>query len=114
MRGAGLASALNDILSILALVEEEFADFLFHWYAEEVVERDEVLHGELLLESCSGTLEKLWARGNEDDVVDVEYQVCDVGAMAIDEQRGVRLGLHEAKGYQVGGKTVVPSSWCLL
>jgi hypothetical protein len=30
MRGAGLASALNDILSILALVEEEFADFLFH------------------------------------------------------------------------------------
>jgi hypothetical protein len=30
------------------------------------------LHRELLLESCSGTLEKLWARGGEDDVVDVE------------------------------------------
>jgi hypothetical protein len=31
-----------------------------------------VLHHELLLESCSGTLEKLQARGGEDDVVDVE------------------------------------------
>jgi hypothetical protein len=37
-----------------------------------VVERAEVLHGELLLESCSGMLEKLRARGGEDDVIDVE------------------------------------------
>jgi hypothetical protein len=31
-----------------------------------------------LLESCSGILEKLWARGGEDDVVDVEQQVSNV------------------------------------
>jgi hypothetical protein len=36
------------------------------------VERAKVLHRELLLESCSGMLEKLWAQGGEDDVVDVE------------------------------------------
>jgi hypothetical protein len=36
------------------------------------VERVEFLHCELLLESCSGMLEKLRARGSEDDVVDVE------------------------------------------
>jgi hypothetical protein len=36
------------------------------------VEWDEVLHHELLLESCGGTLEKLWARGGEHDAVDVE------------------------------------------
>jgi hypothetical protein len=35
------------------------------------VERAEV-HRELLLKSCSGMLEKLHARGGEDDVVDVE------------------------------------------
>jgi hypothetical protein len=53
---------------------------------EEVVERAEVLHRELLLERCSGTLEKLWARGGEDDVIDVEQQVSSVGTVAIDEQ----------------------------
>jgi hypothetical protein len=37
-----------------------------------VVERAEVLHCELLLESYSGMLEKLRARGGDDDVVDVE------------------------------------------
>jgi hypothetical protein len=79
-----------------------------------VVERGEVLHCELLLESCSGTLEKLWARGGEDDVVDVEQQVSSVGAAAVDEQRGVRLGLHEAQEDQVGGGAMVPRSRRLL
>jgi hypothetical protein len=36
------------------------------------VERVDVLHHELLLESHSGTLEKLWVQAGEDDVVDVE------------------------------------------
>jgi hypothetical protein len=43
------------------------------------VERVEVLHRELVLESCSDTLEKLWAQGGEDDVVDFEQQVSSVG-----------------------------------
>jgi hypothetical protein len=61
-----------------------------------VVERVDALLGELLLESSSGTLEKLQARGSEDDIVDVEQQVSSVGVVAVDEQRGVRLGLREA------------------
>jgi hypothetical protein len=61
-----------------------------------VVEKDKVLQYELLLESCCGTLEKLWARGGEDDVVNIEHQVSSVGATTVDEQRGVQLGLHEA------------------
>jgi hypothetical protein len=77
------------------------------------VERDEVLHCELLLESCSGTLEKLRPRGSEDDV-NVEQQVSSVGVTAVDEQRGVRLGLHEAQGDQVGGDAMVPHSRHLL
>jgi hypothetical protein len=79
-----------------------------------VVARAEVLHHELLVKSCSGTLEKLRAQGGEDDVVDVEQQVSSDGAVMVDEQRGVRLGLHEAQGDQVGGKVVVPRSWRLL
>jgi hypothetical protein len=51
-----------------------------------VVERAEVLHHELLLESCSGTLEKLRARGDEHDVIDVEQQVSSVGAVTVDKQ----------------------------
>jgi hypothetical protein len=49
------------------------------------VERTEVLHRELLLKSYSGTLEKLRARGGEDDVVDVEQQVSSVGAVVVNE-----------------------------
>jgi hypothetical protein len=54
------------------------------------------LHGKLPLAGCSGTLEKLQARGGEDDVIDVEKQVCSVGIAAVDKQRGIRLYLHEA------------------
>jgi hypothetical protein len=45
-----------------------------------VVARAEVLHHELLVKSCSGTLEKLRAQGGEDDVVDIEQQVSSDGA----------------------------------
>jgi hypothetical protein len=50
---------LKDIPSILALVEEEVIVSLLHRDVEEVVERAEVLHDELLLGSHSGTLEEL-------------------------------------------------------
>jgi hypothetical protein len=99
------ASTLKDVSSVLVLVKEETVWPLLYWDAEEVVERAKVLHRELLLESCSGTLEKLRARGNEDDVVDVEQHVSSVGAVAVDKQWGVWLGLHEA---------VVARSWRLL
>jgi hypothetical protein len=76
----------------------------------EVVERTEVLHRELLVESYSGMLEKLRARGDEDDAIDVAQHVSSVGTMVVDEQQGVQLGLHEAQGDQV----VVPHSQHLL
>jgi hypothetical protein len=107
------ASALKDVPSVLALVEEKVVDMLHRWDAKKVVEKPEVLHGELLLKSSSGMLEKLGAWGSE-DVVDVEQQVGSVVTATVDEQRGVRLGLHEAQGDHVGGKEVVPSSWHLL
>jgi hypothetical protein len=98
--GAGIAvihaSALKNVLSVLALVKEEAVRLLLHRGIEEVVEVVEVLHGEMLLESCSGMLEKLRTRGGEDDVVNVEQQVSNVGVAAVDDQ--------------VGGKTVVLGS----
>jgi hypothetical protein len=101
-------------LSILALLKEKFVWPLLYWDAEEVVERAKVLHRKLLLKSGSGTLEKLWAWGDEDDVVDVEQQVSSVDAVAVDEQRGVQLGLYEAQGDQVSSETMVPCSRHLL
>jgi hypothetical protein len=38
----------------------------------------------------------------------------NVSVVAIDEQRGVHLGLHKAQGNQVRGEVVVPSSGRLL
>jgi hypothetical protein len=88
-RGAGLAtphaSVLKDVPSVLVLVKEEVVGSMLHWGAEEVVERVDVIHGEVLLE-------KLQTWGSEDDVVDVEQQVSNVGTATVDEQRGVRLG----------------------
>jgi hypothetical protein len=49
-------------------------------------------------------------RGGEGDVVNIEQQVSSVGAVALDEHQGVRLGLHEAQGDQVGEEAVVPRS----
>jgi hypothetical protein len=75
-RGAGLTVAhgntLKDVPSILTLVEEEVIEPLLYGDAEEVVERANVLHRELMLKSCSDTLEKLRARSGEDDVIDIE------------------------------------------
>jgi hypothetical protein len=79
-----------------------------------VVERAEVLHHKLLLEIYSGTLEKLWAHGGKDDVIDVEQQVNSVGGVVVGEQWGVLLGHHEAQWDQVGGEAMVPHLRCLL
>jgi hypothetical protein len=50
------ASMLNDIPSVLVLVEEEVIMLHLRGDAQEVVERTQVFHGELPLESCSGIL----------------------------------------------------------
>jgi hypothetical protein len=51
---------LKDVQSILSLVEKEVVGPLLYRDVKEVVVRAEV-HRELLLKSCSGTLEKLRA-----------------------------------------------------
>jgi hypothetical protein len=50
---------LKDVPSVLALVKEETVRPLLHLDVEEVVERVDALNDKLLLESCSGMLEKL-------------------------------------------------------
>jgi hypothetical protein len=90
------ANALKDIPSVLELVKEEVVWPLLYWDTEEVVKRVEVLHRKLLLKSYSGTLDKLRARGSEDDVVNIEQQVSSVSTVEVDEEQGVWLGLHEA------------------
>jgi hypothetical protein len=50
-----------------------------------VVEGAEVLHRELLLESYSGMLGKLWARGDEDDVINTDQQVSSVSVAVVDK-----------------------------
>jgi hypothetical protein len=67
------------------LVHEDVVVSLLHRDTQEVVEWSQVLHGEFLLEDCSGTLQKLRVQGNEDDV-GVEEQVYNVSVAVVDEQ----------------------------
>jgi hypothetical protein len=78
------ASALKDISSVLVLVKRPSdrcsIETSRKWW------RVDVLHCELLLESCSGALKKLRARSVENNVVDVEQLVSSVGTVAVGEQ----------------------------
>jgi hypothetical protein len=75
-----------------------------------VVKRTQILHSKLPLESSSSALQKIQVQGDEDDVIDIQWQVHNVGAAMVDEQ-GVYPGLHKD---QVRGEAVVPNLGRLL
>lgn len=62
----------------------------------QVVQLTQVLHRELPLEGGDDALQKVMGRGREDDVVDIEEELCCVQAATKDEQGGVHLGLDKA------------------
>jgi hypothetical protein len=49
----------------------------------------------LLLKSGNDTAEKWLTGGCEDNIINIEQQVCSVRSMVIDKQRCIRLGLHK-------------------
>jgi hypothetical protein len=105
-RGAGLAvvqaSPLQDVESVLALVEEETMRSSLGGDAKEVMKRPYVLHRELPLKGSYRVLKKVGSGHREHDVIDVEQEEDGVVVAPIDEQGCVRLDLNEVEEDQVG------------
>jgi hypothetical protein len=66
------------------------------------VERAQVLYHELVLKGGDCALKKAIIGRREHDVVNVEEDVDSVVSLPMNEHGRARLGLDEAKGYQVG------------
>lgn len=78
--------ARKNLQHVLTLGEQKAGTIALNVHPPEVVELAQVLHGELRLECSDGALEELSGGSGEDDVVNVEQQVDQVSAAAIDEQ----------------------------
>jgi hypothetical protein len=108
------ASTFKDVDGVLPLVEEQTLGTSLDGDPQEVVERPEVLHRKLPLETGDDATQKLEGGGGEDDVVDVEEEVRGIRTVTKDEQGRVRLGLDKTLRTQEGGEATVPSPGCLL
>jgi hypothetical protein len=100
-RGAGLAvghdSMLQDVEGVLALLEEETLRPPLCGDPEEVVERPQVLHHELALNSDDRAQKEGSTRHREHDVVDVEQEGRQWGSVrAARTEEGTREGAEEA------------------
>ena len=74
----------------------------------------EVLETKLLTESSNRRAKKRARGGREDDIVDVEQQVDEVGTVTLDEERGIRAGGGEAERDEVSGEAAEPCARSLL
>jgi hypothetical protein len=108
------ASVLKDVESELALSEEECICLILYGDPQKMVKRAEVLHGEFPLEGRYGVLQECCARCSEHNVINIKQQVYCIGAVAEDEQGGVKLGLNKSQSEEVRGEPAVPIPGHLL
>ena len=78
-RSSGLAvkhaGALRELMSVLSLMKEEAIRTTHHLDAEEVVQRTQVLDGELSAKTSRELTEETSRTCHQDDVIDIEQQV---------------------------------------
>lgn len=117
-RSGGLAvkhaGALEELMSVLPLMKEEAIRTAHHHDTEEVVQRTQVLDGELSTKMSRELTEETSRTCRQDDVVDIEQQVGRVRALMIDEERGVRAGRAEPRLVEKRRDALVPNAWSLL
>jgi hypothetical protein len=80
------ASTLEHICSILTLGEEEAVGGTRDRDPEEMMKIPKICHGELGVQKLGDATKKPSRRGCQNDVVDVEQQVGDVGALFVDRE----------------------------
>ena len=108
------SSALEKLMGVLPLMKEEACRTTRHLDAEEVVERTQVLKGELGTKAVSELSKKVGGACCQDDVVDIEQQVSSGVALAIDEQRSIGACGAEAKLMKERCDALVPGARRLL
>ena len=100
-------------MSVLPLMKKEAIWTAHHLNTEEVVQRTQVLDGELSAKTSRELTEETSHTCRQDDVVDIEQQVGRVRAVMIDE-RGVRAGRAKPKLVEKHRDALVPSARSLL
>jgi hypothetical protein len=106
--------ALKQICSILSLGEEETVGGTRDTDPEEMMKIPEICHGELGVKGLGDATKKPSRRGCQNDVVDVEQQVGDVGTLFVDKERCVQDRSGEAGPLNEARETLVPCPGHLL
>jgi len=83
-------------------------------HAEKVMKLTKILHGELVLESTDGPLQKSHGGSCEDNIINVQQEIDCVWTRVVNKQRRICLGCNKTELKKEGGKPTEPSSWCLL
>jgi hypothetical protein len=74
------AGALKNLLGVLVLAEEEASRHTADADAEEVMQGTQVLHRELEHELVDESVEEHRRGGHQDNIINVQQEVCHVGA----------------------------------
>jgi hypothetical protein len=106
--------ALEQICSILTLREEEAIGGTRDRDPEKVMKIPEICHGELGVKELGDVTKKPRRRGCQNDVIDVEQQVGDVGTLFVDKKRSVGGRRGEASPLNETRETLVPCPGRLL
>ena len=101
-------------MSVLPLMKEEAIWMAHHLDTEEVVQRAQVVDGELSAKTSRELTEETSRTCRQDDAIDIEQQVGRVRALMIDKERGVRAGRAEPKLVEKRRDALVPSALSLL
>jgi len=108
------AGALEQVHSVLALRQEEAVSRTRDRDPEEVMKIPEICHGELGVKELGDATKKRGRRGCQNDVVDVEQQVGDVGTRFVNKEGRVGGRSSEAGPLNEAREPLVPCPGRLL
>jgi hypothetical protein len=100
--------SLKKLESILTLREDHASRCPSNSNAKEEGESTEVCHGKLGVKLRREALEELVSRSSDHNIIHIQEDVGELGAILVDEERDIGLGGDEAKTMSEEGKPLVP------
>jgi len=92
------ACACNDVTNIGALSKEQATCMSCHSNHEKITQRAKILHSKFRDMECHDRFAKVMREGDENDVINIEEDVCHVRTMSVDEERVIRNTMLEPNG----------------
>ena len=105
---------VEKLMSVLPLMKKESIRTTHHLNTEEVVQRTQVLNSKLSTETISKPAKELKSACCQDDVVNIEQQICRVCALVINKQRSIGACRAEAELVKERCDALVPGMRSLL